>query len=692
MKKSSKLIALLLALVMVLALPAMAAEYPKETGELAADYTGKTVILQTNDVHGAIEGYAKVAQLKKDLQAKGAAVLLVDSGDFSQGSVYVSTTKGAAAVELMNAAGYDFATLGNHEFDYGYAQLKENLSKATFKPICANVLSEGKPIVDSAYLVENDAGLTIGLLGLITPETKTKTHPGMIEGLSFENNANGGNALYICAAKNAAALKAAGADLVIGLWHLGLYDESAADGHRSVDVLAKATDVDFVLDGHSHTEMTAGENGEPILSTGTKLANVGVVVIDDATKKVEKAFLLPTEGLAEDPAVAALAGEIIGKIDAEYDNVFAKSEVELNGAKAPNGNRDSETNNGDLISEALRWSVLKAGALDVPNANVVAITNGGGIRAAIKAGDVTMKDIKTVLPFGNTVSVVYITGAELLEVLEASTFSTPGAIGGYPQTCGIKWTLNTTKTFNPNAETYPDSTYYGPSTIERVSIQSINGVAFDPAATYAVVTNDFCADGGDTYYAFKTASARFDTGIPMDEAVVDFIKTELKGVIGEKYALPRGDVKVITIANTRILPTLQRLTVNGVEKKAEIYNINDENYFKLRDIAMLLNGTDAQFEVIYDKETNAISVETGKAYTPVGGELADHADRSASIVVSPQTLSVDGAEAHLTAFNLEGNNFFRLRDLGRVLGFGVDYDEATKTMLVTAATTAEKAA
>ena len=149
---------------------------------------------------------------------------------------------------------------------------------------------------------------------------------------------------------------------------------------------------------------------------------------------------------------------------------------------------------------------------------------------------------------------------------------------------------------------------------------------------------------------------------------------------------------VITMDNTRIQPTAQGLKIDGAEKTAEIYNINDENYFKLRDVAMLLRGTDAQFEVVYDPETNAITVETGKAYTPVGGELEPHADRSASIVASPQTLAIDGEAAHLTAFNLEDNNFFRLRDLGRALGFDVDYDETTNTMLVTTAAAADAAA
>ena len=222
----------------------------------------------------------------------------------------------------------------------------------------------------------------------------------------------------------------------------------------------------------------------------------------------------------------------------EYGVVFAKSEVTLNGAKAPNGNRDSETNNGDLITDAMLWKVMQnKEGLTVDADHVVAITNGGGIRAAIKPGDVTKKDINTVLPFGNTVAVIYVTGAELLEALEASTYSLP--VGGFPQVAGINFTLSTAVAYDANAETYPASTYYGPKSINRVVINSINGKEFKADDTYAVVTNNFVAGGGDTYYAFAAASAQFDTGIPLDEAVMEYVTTELKGVIGAQYAAPQ---------------------------------------------------------------------------------------------------------------------------------------------------------
>ncbi|MBQ7282610.1 MAG: 5'-nucleotidase C-terminal domain-containing protein, partial [Spirochaetales bacterium] len=243
--------------------------------------------------------------------------------------------------------------------------------------------------------------------------------------------------------------------------------------------------------------------------------------------------------------VLAAAKQIIAEVDADYGVKFAESKVDLNGEKAP-GNRNMETNNGDLITDSMLWAIVSnPSALEVPEENVVAITNGGGIRAWIRKGDVSMKDVNTVLPFGNTVAVVYVSGAELLEALEASTYCTPAAVGGFPQVAGMKYTIDTTKEYAPNAESYPESTYYGPSEIRRVTINEINGKPFDPEATYAVVTNNFCAVGGDTYYAFAAATSQFDTGLPLDEVLMDYITKVLNGVIGEQYAEPQGRITVI---------------------------------------------------------------------------------------------------------------------------------------------------
>ena len=573
-----KFLSVLLAMAMVLSLTVTS--FAADTAaDAKAEMAGKTVILHTNDVHGAVEGYAYIAQLKADYEAKGAEVILVDAGDYSQGTTYVSVSQGADAVTMMNTVGYDVVTLGNHEFDYGYAQLKENMTKANFKVLCADVFNEdGTPIFDTNYTYTTKSGVKIGFFGMETPETQTKAHPGKIKGLTFATD----DAFTKAAADQVKALK--DDDIVICVSHLGVGAESKP--YRSTDLYAAVKGIDFIIDGHSHTVMPKGENGEPIQSTGTKFANIGVIVIDDATKKIESNSLFEIkEDTAKDATVAAAAQKIIDRIDKEYGAVFAKSEVELNGAKAPNGNRDSETNNGDLITDAMLWQVKQDAdiKLTVDDDHIVAITNGGGIRAEIKVGDVTKNDIFTVLPFGNTVDVIYVTGAQLLEVLEASTFCLPESIGGFPQVSGISYTISTAVPYDANAETYPASTYYGPKTINRVSINSINGKEFKADDTYAVVTNDFCSTGGDTYYAFKsTAKAdKVATGVTLDQALMNYVKTELKGVIGKQYAAPQGrilmnpfkDVKVSSWFGQYVIDLYNDGIINGTS--ATTYAPND---------------------------------------------------------------------------------------------------------------------
>ena len=568
-----KFLSVLLAMAMVLSLSVTSFAADTDS-EAKAEMAGKTVILHTNDVHGAIEGYAYITALKADYEAKGAEVILVDAGDYSQGEVYVSDTKGLDAVEMMNVTGYDVVTLGNHEFDYGYAQLKENMTKADFKILCANVYGEdGTPIFDANYTYTTKSGVKIGFFGMETPEAQTKANPALIKGLKFDTD------LKAVAEKQLEALK--DDDVVIALSHLGVDDSSKP--YTSYDLYNAAKGIDFIIDGHSHSVMIKGKNGEPIQSTGTKFANIGVIVIDDASKKIESNSLYEIkEDTAKDAAVAAAAQKIIDRIDKEYGAVFAKSKVELNGAKAPNGNRDGETNNGDLITDAMLWKVMQnKEGLTVNEDHVVAITNGGGIRAAIKVGDVTKKDIKTVLPFGNTIEVIYVTGTELLEALEASTFCVPESIGGFPQVSGISYTISTGAVYDANAETYPASTYYGPKSINRVTINSINGKDFKLGDTYAVVTNNFSAAGGDTYYAFKAATAKFDTGVPLDEAVMEYVTTELKGVIGEQYAAPQGrilmnpfkDVKVSSWFGQYVIDLYNDGIINGTS--ATTYAPND---------------------------------------------------------------------------------------------------------------------
>lgn len=563
MKLWKKFSALFLALVMVLALA-----IPAGATETEQDLTGHIVILHTNDVHGAIGEYAKVAALKQAYQAAGAYVLLADAGDFIQGDPTVSASQGKTAIELMNLAGYDVAAPGNHEFDYGYPNLKALAGEADFPILAANVRYDNAAALGDQTTFTTTDGKKIGIFGLDTPETATKAHPDKIKGVSFL----AAQEMFDCAQAQVDALKADGCDYIICLGHLGIDAEST--GNRSIDLLEKVTGIDVFIDGHSHSTLEeikeatngTGKVGDTVLtSTGTKLANVGMVDISPDGTISTSSLAISELTVTPDAKVAARAEEIQKEIDADYGTVFAKTEVALDGEKA--NVRTGETNLGDLIADAMLW---QAGLLD--EGVDAAVTNGGGIRASIAAGDITKKDINTVLPFGNTLYVVKVTGAELLEALEASTYCTPEAIGGFPQVAGIEFTVNTGAQFDTK-ELYPGSTYGKPASINRVMIQTVGGEAFNPEETYTIVTNDFMGAGGDTYYAFKAASSGYDSGVPLDEVVMDYITSELKGVVS-KAQYGETDNRIHTISYNDV--------------KAGDWYANAVNYVTLTG---LMNGT-----------------------------------------------------------------------------------------------------
>ena len=549
MHKPHKCLALLSVLVLFLCITGTAAadltaeEYAQQAFIVPTRFAGKTVILHSNDVHGAIEGYAFMTELRSEIEAKGGEVIMVDSGDFSQGSIYVSTSKGHAAVEMMNTAGYDVVSLGNHEFDYGYAQLMENLADARFRTVCSNVLLDetGAPILDPATVITTSSGLKLGFVGITTPETVNKVNPGLIHEITFPASA----AFY--ASVQSAVDSLTDANLVIGLSHLGMDEVSAELGYRAIDLYNNVSGFDMLIDGHSHTVMTGAEGGEPIQSAGSGFQYIGVIVINNETAQIENHYLVSTAGLQNDPEVAAAAQEIMDSVDAQFNTVFATSEVLLSGEENP-GCRTEETNLGDLITDAMVWTMIRTGGTDqVDAAHVVGIINGGALRASIEPGDITMREINTVLPFDNTIAVVYVTGAELLEALEASTFATPQPLGSYPQTSGLTFTLDTTRPYAQGSMYSIDgkeSGYYAPASIERVTITSVNGTAFDPEALYAVVTNNYCAAGGDTYNIFNRAISEgsgFDSGMFLGEALVDYITSVQMGTItAEAYGEPRG--------------------------------------------------------------------------------------------------------------------------------------------------------
>ncbi len=528
-----------LALALSLAVPALAA--PEMSGLPEA---GDTVVLFTNDVHGAIDGYAKAAALKGYYEEQGAKVLLLDAGDFSQGQAPVNLSQGSAAVELMNMAGYDAAALGNHEFDFGYENLSKLAGEAKFSLLAANVLYDGKTDFGDSVVFISGGGTKIGVFGLSTPETKTKSHPAKTQEVEFL----AGEAMFDCAQDYVDRLKnQEGCDIVLCLGHLGIDPQS--EGNRSIDLLERVTSIDVFLDGHSHSTLEEIQTavgadcmvGDTLLvSDGTQMETVGILSFDGAELTAWGRISLDDPAFpSADPAITARVQAMNEEIDALYGQVFANSEVVLNGEREP-GNRTQETNLGDLICDAMLWKANQMGeTVDA------AITNGGGIRATMNAGDMTRRDVNTVLPFGNTLNIVRLTGEELLEALEASTYSTPTSLGGFPQVAGLVFTVDTSVLYEQGG-LYPESTYYAPASIGRVSIQSVGGRPFSLTDTYTIATNDFLAAGGDTYYAFAASPIRYDLGAALDEVLMEYITQELGGVVAAAdYGQAKGRITIL---------------------------------------------------------------------------------------------------------------------------------------------------
>ena len=310
-----------------------------------------TVILFENDVHCQVDGYTSLSQLRSAI-SDTAHVAVVSSGDFLQGGTIGAISHGAHITAIMQTIGYDAITLGNHEFDYGYAQLTENLKSAKFDVVCCNILdADGNLVFAPSKVVEVD-GVKIGFIGVNTPESQTKANPALIKGLKWLSGEDMVKAVQAEADKLADTV-----DVTVVLAHLGVDDSSVPN--TSYDLFKGLNGVDFIIDGHSHTVMDKGAAEEPIQSTGSSFENIGVIVIDNEKKAIESNELV--EITAESPAdvaVAAAAQAIIDKINAEYGVVFAKSEVDLNGARTVDengvyGNRDGETNLGDLITDSM---------------------------------------------------------------------------------------------------------------------------------------------------------------------------------------------------------------------------------------------------------------------------------------------------------------------------------------------------
>ncbi|MBR3570777.1 MAG: bifunctional metallophosphatase/5'-nucleotidase [Oscillibacter sp.] len=508
-------------------------------------YRGKTVILHSNDTIGAAEGFPRMAWLRREFERLGAETILVDAGNFSIGSMYTSSG-GAAAVELMNLTGYDAAALGRYEFTYGYDEMRRNLRRADFPVLCANAVEDGETICAPNYSYTTKSGVTVGFFGLLTPRAGGNVDPTQTHNVEIYKRQD----IFNCVQEQIDALRRdgsviPGADVVIALSDIGSESSSAASGYSSLEIFSEAEGLDMILDGMSQSVMTAGPNGEQVQSCGGSFAYIGAVVIDDATKSIEDHYLIPTENLPSDETVLEALENLQNRYKMDYGAVFARTETNLNGESVP-GNRTEETNLGDLISDAMVWTAsqeIKNPPVD--EEHMIGLTNGGAVRASIPEGNITRNHVVAAFPFANTVSVVYLKGAELLEVLEAATAKLPEKENSYPQSSGIVLTIDERVPYDAG-ELYPDSAFARPASIRRVRVESVHGKPFDPDALYGVATNNYCAGGGDAFYLLGTAAERYDSMTSIEQSVSDYIKLKLGGVVTEAmYGKPRGDHTIL---------------------------------------------------------------------------------------------------------------------------------------------------
>ena len=449
-----KLIAILLALVMVLAIaaPAFAAE------EKSKDI----VILHTNDVHTYIDGdisYDTIAGVKAYLQTQYENVLLVDAGDHAQGTAYGSMDKGKTIIDLMNAAGYDLATLGNHEFDYGQeGRINITDSWAKYPYVSCNFYKmadgvRGENVLDS-YKIFEVSGQKIAIVGVTTPETYTKSTPAYFQdenGNYIYGIAGGtdGAALYADVQKAIDEAKAAGATMVIGLGHLG--DDLASQPWTSAELIANVSGLSAFIDGHSHSLMeditVKDKDGKDVVltQTGQYFSKIGMMIIDAETGAITTKLLGADNEIVTaatpDEAVKAIKDKWIADIDAALGEKIGSTELTLDNYDA-DGNRlvrKQGTNTGAFAADALYYLFDNMG-LDVD----IAVMNGGGVRNKAITGDLTYKTCKDIHTFGNVACLQTITGQQLLDALEWGARGTPvEQIGGFLHAAGITYEIDT---------------------------------------------------------------------------------------------------------------------------------------------------------------------------------------------------------------------------------------------------------
>ena len=548
-----KLIALLLAVCMLLGL--------MTTAFAADEKSNDIVILHTNDVHCGVSdglGYAGVAAYKAEMEQTHNFVTLVDCGDAIQGEPIGLLSAGSYLVDIMNEVGYDFATFGNHEFDFKLPRLAELTKLAKYEYLSCNFKYTGKGTSDISYKpyeIVDYGGTKVAFVGITTPESFVKSTPAYFQ----DDNGNfiynlsedkDGTALYQAVQTAVDAAKAEGAKYVVAIAHLGM--EGTTEYWTSEAVIKNTNGIDAMLDGHSHEEFSktvANKDGDDVVlaQTKTKLANLGKLTIS-ADGKITSELISAKDYTEKDEHITEFITGITDKFSAELSEVVGKSEIDLpdydeNGKRLV---RNSETALGNLAADAFRVM------LDAD----IGIMNGGGLRKPIKAGDITLNTLFSVFPWGNLPCKVAVTGQTVLDMLEMGAINYPKESGGFMHVSGLTYTIIS------GAESTIETTdkgefikITGARRVTNVQVLNKSTGKYEPINAKKIYTLGgidytilYCGDGFNMFKGAKLVQ-RADATLTDAKMVLSYIKDKLGGTIGTEYAAPQGRISVIRYAD-----------------------------------------------------------------------------------------------------------------------------------------------
>ena len=576
MKKTRRIFSVICALALLLgsATTAFAGELMVISPNPMATEEPIAVIYYTNDIHGAYENMAKVAYL-----AETEGAILVDAGDAIQGSIASTLTEGQAMVDVMKAMGYDVNIPGNHEYDFGMDRFLDIAEDGGLNYICSNFVelteTGGRAMMDGYTIVDADGDPTteddqIGFVGVLTPLTVSSSTPAYFQddqgNWKYGFLADGtGEAMYLAVQNAIDAVKADGADYVIAVGHLGV----VGDVYTSTALIRNTSGLDAVIDGHSHTMMDRDivfdrdGNDVVLTQTGTKLEQVGRLVIG-ADGTIDSR-LIEVGSLTEvDPEVQAVVDDITKEVEAVSLEVVAKSDVDLVINDPVTGQRlvrSTETNLGNLVTDAYRTLL----------GTDVGLTNGGGVRANIKAGDITNGDIISVHPFGNSMCSAEVTGQQLLDALEAGAMNYPEENGSFLQVSGLSYEIHS---YIPSGVKMDENgIFLGVDGDYRVKNVLVGGEPLDVAKTYTVGSHDYMLQSG-AYSMFDDTKVLRDEVMPDNEILIRYITETLGGnVTEEAYGNPYGEGRITIVSEAPVDP--QTVVTRGMAVQM-IYALEQE--------------------------------------------------------------------------------------------------------------------